>query len=135
MKYKLYIFCFVTFIGHQFAFTQPFQQYKLTSLDRVDKLFGQLKTDSNFVTYTKLRKEVVNYGSVYNDSLRFLGQTESVPYKDSTGQYASFLSTIQQKMNVLVQLKQKIEKQYPLLLKLMYGEKRKLDRLAINLAL
>jgi hypothetical protein len=121
-------FCLGTITAH----SQALQHLLLKIPDRVDQLFQQLKNDSNFINYIKLQREARDYGNSYTDSLRRSGQTESAPYKDSTGQHATFMANAQQKMNDIVQLKQTLYKQYPLFNQLTYAEQKKLTQLGTD---
>jgi hypothetical protein len=122
------VFCLSTLVVH----SQTLKHLQLKIPDRVDRLFAQLKADSNYISYLILQQDAVSAGKKYMDSLALQGQKEANIFSDTTGQHAPFIQEINRKLQAALQLKSLLDKQYPLLGQLSYSEETKLKRLSVD---
>jgi hypothetical protein len=128
LLFVILLFCLETIA----APAQALQHLQLKIPDRVDRLFAQIKADSNYISYVNLQQEAVNAGKKYMDSLAKQGIERPNIYKDSTGEHAPFIAATSRKLQAALQLKSLVAKQYPLLSELSYSEENKLKRLSLD---
>jgi hypothetical protein len=128
VKLIMLFFC----VGTITARSQALQHLQLKIPDRVDMLFAELKTDSNYISYVSLQQDAVSAGKKYMDSLAIHGQKQTNIFSDTTGKHAPLLQETNRKMQSAVQLKFLLDKQYPLLGQLSYSEETKLKRLSLD---